>query len=291
MKNISAGRGGVEARDSFSAETDREARVFSGGGGKNPKMGKAGTAGGEAHRKRHEQATERTGERTARRPPRPRAGGRGGAGLVGRTRREPRTAGERLWLRFAVGGADTSLKPPPDPLHFPALPPPPPPPPPPPALLRTLRKAKAADGGGAGGSLRHLLRRLGGPADAEDEENPPGDPAHASAGSVDDGTSYRNVMRHMDAQREHNPSLGDGGLRAAVFGMNDGLLTSVGLVLGVYASGGAVATLWKAGLSGLVAGASSMAVGEWISMQVSARLMLAGRSGSGQGAKLLGAAG
>ena len=75
-------------------------------------------------------------------------------------------------------------------------------------------------------------------------------------------------MRHMDAQREHNPSLGDGGLRAAVFGMNDGLLTSVGLVLGVYASGGAVATLWKAGLSGLVAGASSMAVGEWISMQV-----------------------
>ena len=98
-------------------------------------------------------------------------------------------------------------------------------------------------------------------------------------------------MRHMDAQREHNPSLGDGGLRAAVFGMNDGLLTSVGLVLGVYASGGAVATLWKAGLSGLVAGASSMAVGEWISMQVSARLMLAGRSGSGQGAKLLGAAG
>ena len=270
MKNISAGRGGVEARDSFSAETDREARVFSGGGGKNPKMGKAGTAGGEAHRKRHEQATERTGERTARRPPRPRAGGRGGAGRVGT--REPRTAGGRLWLRFAVGGLTR-------PLHRP------------PALLRTLRKAKAADGGGAGGSLRHLLRRLGGPADAEDEENPPGDSAHASAASVDDGTSYRNVMRHMDAQREHNPSLGDGGLRAAVFGMNDGLLTSVGLVLGVYASGGAVATLWKAGLSGLVAGASSMAVGEWISMQVSARLMLAGRSGSGQGAKLLGAAG
>jgi len=57
-----------------------------------------------------------------------------------------------------------------------------------------------------------------------------------------------------------------GGLRAAVFGASDGLVSNVSLVLGTAGAhpGGAVVRL--AGLAGLFGGAFSMAAGEWVSM-------------------------
>ena len=66
---------------------------------------------------------------------------------------------------------------------------------------------------------------------------------------------------------EHNYGIGDGGLRAAVFGFCDGLLSNTCLVLGVYSAltrgNESVATLLLTALAGLVAGAASMASGEW----------------------------
>jgi VIT1/CCC1 family predicted Fe2+/Mn2+ transporter len=62
---------------------------------------------------------------------------------------------------------------------------------------------------------------------------------------------------------------GSGGnqLRAAVLGANDGLVSNLSLSMGVAgASGGGHAVL-VAGLAGLLAGASSMAIGEWLSVQ------------------------
>jgi vacuolar iron transporter family protein len=58
-----------------------------------------------------------------------------------------------------------------------------------------------------------------------------------------------------------------GGFRAAVFGMNDGLVSNVSLVLGTAAAhpGGGVVRL--AGLAGLFGGSFSMAAGEYISMR------------------------
>jgi vacuolar iron transporter family protein len=58
-----------------------------------------------------------------------------------------------------------------------------------------------------------------------------------------------------------------GGLpRAAVFGVNDGLVSNVSLILG-FAGGGAGASLVRlAGIAGAVAGAISMAAGEWVSI-------------------------
>eukprot|EP00959_Pyramimonas_sp_CCMP1952_P277288 5797099-Pyramimonas_sp.AAC.1 len=68
-------------------------------------------------------------------------------------------------------------------------------------------------------------------------------------------------------QQEHNAGVGDGGLRAAVFGFLDGLVSNLCLILGVYAavSSGdtSVQTLLLTGLSGLMAGAASMSTGEW----------------------------
>jgi VIT1/CCC1 family predicted Fe2+/Mn2+ transporter len=55
-------------------------------------------------------------------------------------------------------------------------------------------------------------------------------------------------------------------LRAAVLGANDGILSTASLVLGVAASGASVAAIVTAGIAGLVAGALSMAAGEYVSV-------------------------
>lgn len=58
-----------------------------------------------------------------------------------------------------------------------------------------------------------------------------------------------------------------GGLRAAVFGVNDGLVSIVLLVVGVAGATSVSATVLLTGMAGLLAGAFSMAAGEWVSMR------------------------
>src|SRR4051795_433378 len=55
-------------------------------------------------------------------------------------------------------------------------------------------------------------------------------------------------------------------LRAAVLGANDGIVSTASLVLGVAASGASSAAILTAGIAGLVAGALSMAAGEYVSV-------------------------
>lgn len=55
-------------------------------------------------------------------------------------------------------------------------------------------------------------------------------------------------------------------LRAAVLGANDGILSTSSLVLGVAASGASRSEIVTAGIAGLVAGAGSMAAGEYVSV-------------------------
>jgi vacuolar iron transporter family protein len=57
-----------------------------------------------------------------------------------------------------------------------------------------------------------------------------------------------------------------GSLRAAIFGMNDGLVSNLSLVLGVAGAGADPHTLLVTGFAGLLAGASSMAAGEYTSV-------------------------
>ncbi len=63
-----------------------------------------------------------------------------------------------------------------------------------------------------------------------------------------------------------------GAARAAVFGVSDGLVSNVGLILGVAGADPAPGVVRVAGLAGLVAGAISMAAGEYNSMRVQAEL-------------------
>ena len=64
----------------------------------------------------------------------------------------------------------------------------------------------------------------------------------------------------------HRGVLG-GSLRAAVFGVNDGLISNVSLVLGVAGAGAPGGYVLTAGIAGLLAGALSMAAGEYVSVR------------------------
>lgn len=69
-------------------------------------------------------------------------------------------------------------------------------------------------------------------------------------------------MRHSERHRTHRT----GWLRAAVLGANDGIVSTASLVLGVAAAGAETKVIVVAGLAGLVAGAMSMAAGEYVSV-------------------------
>lgn len=67
-------------------------------------------------------------------------------------------------------------------------------------------------------------------------------------------------------RREEHRTNRVGWLRAAVLGANDGLLSTSSLVLGVASAHGAHKSILVAGLAGLIAGAMSMAAGEYVSV-------------------------
>jgi VIT1/CCC1 family predicted Fe2+/Mn2+ transporter len=67
-------------------------------------------------------------------------------------------------------------------------------------------------------------------------------------------------------QQERHRAGQTGWLRAAVLGANDGILSTASLVLGVAAAHGTYRSVLVAGVAGLVAGAMSMAAGEYVSV-------------------------
>ncbi len=73
------------------------------------------------------------------------------------------------------------------------------------------------------------------------------------------------VHRHRDVS--------GGAARAAVFGVSDGLVSNVALILGVAAADASRSSVLVAGIAGLLAGAMSMAAGEYVSMKAQAELV------------------
>lgn len=67
-------------------------------------------------------------------------------------------------------------------------------------------------------------------------------------------------------------SVGGNALRAAVLGSNDGLVSNMSLVMGVAGAAVSNSTILLTGIAGLLAGAISMALGEWLSVQSSREL-------------------
>lgn len=75
------------------------------------------------------------------------------------------------------------------------------------------------------------------------------------------------------AAGEHHRDIQGGAARAAVFGMSDGLLTNISLILGVAGANPPSNVVLLAGLAGLVAGGFSMAAGEYVSMSAQSELL------------------
>ncbi|MEH6563044.1 MAG: VIT family protein, partial [Marinobacter sp.] len=69
-------------------------------------------------------------------------------------------------------------------------------------------------------------------------------------------------MSHSEIHRSHRV----GWLRAAVLGANDGIVSTASLIIGVAAASSTYQGILLAGLAGLVAGAMSMAAGEYVSV-------------------------
>jgi VIT1/CCC1 family predicted Fe2+/Mn2+ transporter len=76
----------------------------------------------------------------------------------------------------------------------------------------------------------------------------------------------------VDRGHDHR-NLQGGGARAAVFGVSDGLVSNVALILGVAGAHSSASAVRLAGLAGLVGGAFSMAAGEYVSMRAQSELM------------------
>lgn len=69
-------------------------------------------------------------------------------------------------------------------------------------------------------------------------------------------------MSHHEVHRSHRA----GWLRAAVLGANDGIVSTSSLIIGVAAANSSQESIMLAGIAGLVAGAMSMAAGEYVSV-------------------------
>ena len=65
----------------------------------------------------------------------------------------------------------------------------------------------------------------------------------------------------------HSSSAGSGWLRASVFGAMDGLVSNIGLITGIAAAGASPGIVMITGVSGLISGAISMALGEYTSVR------------------------
>ncbi|UOF15518.1 VIT family protein [Lysobacter capsici] len=76
-------------------------------------------------------------------------------------------------------------------------------------------------------------------------------------------TTPTSRSRHPERHRSERV----GWLRAAVLGANDGIVSIAGLVVGVAASGASPGAILTSGIAGTVAGAMSMAAGEYVSVQ------------------------
>jgi len=87
--------------------------------------------------------------------------------------------------------------------------------------------------------------------------------------------SHRRIFAGLRGKRRLDPvgadeaerhRRGSGNLRAAIFGVNDGLVSNLSLVMGVAGAAPGVGVVLLAGLAGLLGGAFSMATGEYISV-------------------------
>ncbi|WP_237203571.1 VIT1/CCC1 transporter family protein [Rothia endophytica] len=99
------------------------------------------------------------------------------------------------------------------------------------------------------------------------------DPDATEAMAADEAI-HEEIIRALSTSGREKLS---GNFRAAVFGANDGLVSNVALIMGIGASGVSSSMILLSGIAGLLAGALSMAAGEFVSVRSQRELLDASR--------------
>lgn len=91
---------------------------------------------------------------------------------------------------------------------------------------------------------------------------------------IEDEQLHGRVLGRITRAKLSGPGMARLGnaLRAAVLGVNDGLVSNLSLVMGVIGAGGDTRAVVVAGFAGMLAGSLSMGLGEWLSVQSSREL-------------------
>jgi VIT1/CCC1 family predicted Fe2+/Mn2+ transporter len=126
-------------------------------------------------------------------------------------------------------------------------------------------------------TINRLEQRDSGQYDAQAEAVAGGLPAaersHARVVQAIESSTPGGLQGSALARLEgRHRAMGGNALRAAVLGANDGLVSNLSLVMAVAGAALAEKTILLTGLAGLVAGACSMAMGEWLSVNSSREL-------------------
>ncbi|ORC16462.1 MULTISPECIES: VIT1/CCC1 transporter family protein [Rothia] len=99
------------------------------------------------------------------------------------------------------------------------------------------------------------------------------DPDATEAMAADESI-HEEIIRALSTQGREKLS---GNFRAAVFGANDGLVSNAALIMGIGASGASSSMVLLSGVAGLLAGALSMAAGEFVSVRSQREMLDASR--------------
>ncbi len=127
-----------------------------------------------------------------------------------------------------------------------------------------LFRPRQSGHGTAGVAVAGVAHRLARARARRAKRQPPG----TAAGDL----TLRQVELHQESEHHHRNVQG-GAARAAVFGVSDGLVTNVSLILGVAGAQPGPSYVRLAGISGLLAGAFSMAAGEYVSVSAQKELL------------------
>jgi vacuolar iron transporter family protein len=135
-------------------------------------------------------------------------------------------------------------------------------------------------------ALGFLARRFGGVfvlalAQRAESRSPYEKDDDATARMAADELIHEEVIRGLAGRGRLRLS---GSFRAAVFGANDGLVSNLALILGVSGAGVGGPTILLTGISGLLAGALSMAAGEYVSVRSQRELLAASTPNPGAAA-------
>ncbi len=127
--------------------------------------------------------------------------------------------------------------------------------------------------------LRFLARHFGSVfvlalAQRAEGNSPYAGDTDASRQMAADELVHEEVVRGLATRGRNQLS---GNFRAAVFGANDGLVSNLALVMGIGATGVATSMVLFSGIAGLLAGALSMAAGEYVSVRSQRELLSASK--------------